>query len=132
MKAERLAELGSDNNINEQFDSLAKGVSERKRRPRPIRRPKGCPKDGRIVFHQGRIDDLPDMAYLSDVARSLGIKHSTLQQWCLSKKNPLPYALDKRGDVVKKIFRKDVLVEWLIATKRFTLKPEYSTGENHD
>lgn len=118
--------LGNDSKLNGEFDKLMKYTAAP---PLPIvhfeeskKRGKGRPKAGRIIFQQRRIDSLPTFGNVSEVARALGIKHTTLQQWCSLDKHPLPFAV-RDGH---KIFRKDVLVEWLAATRRFTIKPEYN------
>lgn len=122
--------LENDSKLNAKFDSISKlaAAPKKKRVMRLEKRRRGRPKAGRIVFHQVRIDTLPKIAHLSEVARKLGIKHTTLQQWCSLKTHPLPF-VDDGGH---KLFRKDILVKWLIATKRFTKKPEYEEALDED
>ncbi len=111
------ASISGDESANNEFDALLKYATQTET---PIiddadRRKRGRPKDGRLVFGKKTIDSLPHCGHLSEVARRLGIKHTTLQQWCVLDIHPLPYV--KRGG--HKFFRKDVLVTWLTATKRF-------------
>lgn len=117
--------LGKDSKLNGEFDKLMKYTAAPAlppvRNEESKKRRKGRPKAGRIIFQQRRIDSLPTFGNVSEVARALGIKHTTLQQWCGLDKHPLPFAV-RDGH---KIFRKDVLIEWLVATRRFTMKPEY-------
>lgn len=82
----------------------------------------GRPKHGRAVFQQARIDLLPISGRQSDVARALGIRLASVQQWCCLKKNPLPFVQDKTG---RRILKKTLVVKWLIATRRYKPKPEY-------
>lgn len=115
--------LASDVELNKEFDKLSKYASAppSAKIPRAKKRRRGRPSSGRIILQQSRIDTLPQFGYPSEVARRLGIKHTTLQQWCSLDDHPLPFS-KKDG---RKVFRKDVLIEWLVATKRFTIKPEY-------
>ena len=87
------------------------------------RRPHGRPHGGRAIFKQQRIDALPIVGGPSTIADALGIARASLHQWCKRKKNPLPFVTEKDGS---KLFRKDVIVKWLIATRRYRLKAEYS------
>lgn len=115
--------LTKDADLNADFDQLLKQAAAPKiKKERVEKRQRGRPKAGRIVFQQSRIDKLPKFGHLSAFARLLNIKHTTLQQWCALKNHPLP-CVERDGH---KIFRKDVLVKWLVATKRFSLKPEYT------
>lgn len=120
-----------NDDIERKFDEIAK-MSKDEQPSRTLRfkkRHRGRPRHGRVVFQQVRIDSLPRLGHLSEVARTLGIKHTTLQQWCELEKDPLPFVEEESG---KKVFRKDVLVKWLIKTKRYSLKPEYANQEKTD
>lgn len=86
----------------------------------------GRPRRGRAVFTQTRIDALPEIGRSCEVARALGIKLASFQQWRSLKKNPLPTAYKKRG---RPFFKKAQIVKWLIQTRRYTLKPEYMQVE---
>ena len=83
----------------------------------------GRPYGGRAVFRQQRIDALPEVGLASDVANALGIKRASVQQWWERKVNPLPFA-NQNG---LRLFRRDVVIAWLIATRRYKPKPEYHT-----
>ncbi len=103
-----------DKSVNKKFDALLKkATAPRVKDKNPKKRRRGRPDHGRIVFRQKCIDALPNIAHLSEVARCLGIKHGSLQQW-IKEDHPLPF-LEENG---RKLFRKDVLVAWLKATKR--------------
>lgn len=117
-----------DAELNAQFDASlgAADATVREHVIRSEKRRRGRPMAGRIVFQQIRIDGLPKIGHLSEVARKLGIKHTTLQQWCSLDIHPLPF-VDKDGH---KLFRKDILVRWLVATKRFVLRPEYEVNND--
>ncbi len=135
LQRQRLAKtqglLSKNTDLNAEFDSALKTAASPKKKV-ILKRPRGWPRAGRIIFHQKRIDSLPEFAHLSAVAQILGIKHTTIQQWCALKKHPLPFVcVDGENNPVpkhegRKMFRKDVLVKWLVSTKRFSIKPEYA------
>lgn len=120
--------LRKDAHLNSDFDNLLEDAAAPKvKKERPaVKRSPGRPKrTGHVILQQYRIDNLPEFVHLSGMARILNLKHSTIQQWCALKKHPLPFVVrDER-----KMFRKDVLVKWLIATKRFSARPEYDVVE---
>lgn len=106
----------ADKRLNNQFDRalekipksrLAKlGVSKRKR---------GRPKAGRIVFTKAQIDLLPEYGSIADVSQALQIRYTSLQQWIACGPAPLKF-VERHGH---KLFRRDVVIKWLIATRRF-------------
>ncbi len=110
--------LSGDKKLNAAFNKLKKSaVGPKKKKVKPVaKRRRGRPKDGRILFQKERIDSLPQYGHLAEVARKLGIKHTTLQQWCALPEHPLP-CVEKDGH---KIFRRDIVTRWLIATNRYT------------
>ncbi len=110
----------TDKAMSETFDRLSDGIKQPVER-KPLRhkqRRRGRPAKGRVVFEQARIDHLPELAHSSEVARVLDIRHTSLQQWCDKPVDALPF-VTRAGH---KWFRKDVLVKWLIATKRLKAK----------
>lgn len=121
--------LRKDAALNENFDNLLKEAAAPKiKKPKPpVKRSQGRPKKiGHIILTQKSIDSLPEFIHLSSLARILNLKHTTVQQWCSLEKHHLPFTLErklKNGRLIKrKLFRKDVVVKWLIATKRFDPK----------
>ncbi len=108
--------LKKDSGLNAKFDKLLKSASlPKEKKQKPLKkRSQGRPKGGRSIFTQEMIASLTEFSHLSEVARRLNIKHTTLQQWCALEEHPLPFVI--KGD--HKLFRKDVLVKWLKATKR--------------
>ncbi len=119
---ESKAIIQRDKALHREFDTIV-----RKSKPKKIRvklkaqRPRGRPKTGRVVFDEKIIALLPELAHLSEVARVLDVKHTSLQQWCDQKLNPLP-CVPRDGH---RWFRRDVLVKWLIATKRYHIKKKH-------
>ncbi len=112
--------LLKDKDLNSAFDEIIKtklkdAKPSKKQRLKPNNRGRGRPSGGGVVFEQARIDALPEIGHISDLARALDVKHTSLQQWCEKRINPLPFVV-KAGF---KLFRKDVVVKWLVATKRF-------------
>ncbi len=106
--------------INKKFDALAKKAVVKKvaRLPKSKRRHNGRPKNGRVMFSRECIDGLPEFGHLSEIARCLGIYHTTMQQWCAHPKKPLLCVqVGKR-----KMFRRDILIKWLRDTKRIEPK----------
>ncbi len=116
-------DLTKDKELKKEFNALRKmtAAPKVKRVKPPEKRRCGRPKDGRVVIQQKRIDSLPEIGGICEISRTLNIRHATLQQWCALPVHPLPF-VDREG---RRLFRKDLLVKWLIATKRYKLKPEY-------
>ncbi len=106
----------------EKIKKLAEGIIVEIPMRGPGCRKHGRPKHGRAVFLQARIDMLPVEGRQSDVARALGIRLASVQQWCSLKKNPLPFVKDKSG---RRMLKKTLVVKWLIATRRYKPKAEY-------
>ena len=119
--------LDADKSLNKKFNSLLKSAEapKVKKAAKTEKRGRGRPKSGKVIFKQRCIDSLPKFGNISEIARILGIKHTTLQQWCALDHHPLPFV--QKDD--HKVFRKDVLVRWLAATNRFKIKPEYGIEE---
>lgn len=117
--------LSKNSKINEEFDKFQRNQvveSDEYRTAFDRRvRPSGRPYGGKVRFEQKRIDNLPEIGCAADIARSLGIRRASLQQWTALKENPLPFVKDDD----RMVFRKDVLVNWLVSTGRFKRKPEY-------
>lgn len=108
--------LRHDKKLNAEFDRLSKAMTNGAPKVKPApKRKHGRPKGGRVIFNRANIDAIPDVGYPSDVARALGIKRISVQQWADLKKNPLPHIKRKEHYML----RKDVLVKWLIKTKRY-------------
>ena len=106
---------------NKAFKAAAKSiVVEREASPQP-RRPRGRPRGGRVVFRQLRISALPPLGGASEMAAALGVERMSFHQWCALKSNPLPY-VKQNG---RKLFRRDVLTKWLVATRRYKRQHEY-------
>lgn len=109
--------------LNRQLDRISESIKLGVPRPiKALKGPKrrvGRPRNGRVVFDQARIDQIPDIGYPSDMAKALGVKRISVQKWCDLKRNPLPKAEDNGHYVL----RRDVLVKWLIDTRRYTPKP---------
>ncbi len=117
--------LATDPEINRVFDQMAANdLATKKKASRIHNRPRrhGRPKGGKIVFDQYRIDALPPIGCLSDVARILGVKPASVQQWCALRDDPLPCVKAENRTVM----RKDMVIAWLIRTERY--KPK----ENHE
>ncbi len=115
-------DLSEDKKLNAKFNKLKKiAIGPKSKKPKPVvKRRRGRPKDGRILFQKARIESLPQYGHLAEVARKLGIKHTTLQQWCALPIHPLP-CIEKDGH---KVFRKDVVILWLKSTKRYSVEDE--------
>ncbi len=115
-------DLSEDKKLNAKFNKLKKiAVGPKSKKPKPIaKRRRGRPKDGRILFQKERIDSLPLYGHLAAVAKKLGIKHTTLQQWCALPVHALPF-IEKDGH---KVFRKDILILWLKSTKRYNVETD--------
>ncbi len=108
--------LSGDAKLNKKFDAF---IAE-EFNPPPSKIPKkgrghGRPYGGKVVFSEARIAALPETGYASHVAKALGIKRASFQQWCNLEENPLPSI--KQGG--HRLFRKDVIVKWLIRTGRY-------------
>lgn len=105
--------------MNAKFDRALKKIKKEPReKPVKLQRKPGRPKAGRAVFAQAHIDALPLYGSVSEVSRALQIKHTSLQQWCTHGNNPLKF-VPQGGH---KLFRKDVLIAWLKATRRFEVE----------
>lgn len=121
MSAKRKKKTPAASAINKKFDALAKKTKPEKvkKAARTKKRRNGRPDSGRVTFSADCIAQLPKIGHLSEFARCLGIYHTTIQQWCAHPKTPLLcIQVGKR-----KMFRKDILVKWLRATKRIDPKP---------
>ena len=75
----------------------------------------GRPKRGRAVFTLAQIESLPESGRQSDVARALGIRLASVQQWCELKKNPLPFEMENG----RRILYRELVIQWLEATRRY-------------
>ncbi len=109
--------MAQDKALHAKFDKIARNMPTgevAKPKRKKVLRQRGRPKNGFVSFSAEQIDELPDVAHLSKVAQVLGVKHTSLQQWCDKDDQPLPFVL-KDGH---RWFRKDVLVNWLTQTKR--------------
>lgn len=115
------AKAAESRKVNAKFDRALKQIKpEIKAKPVKLKRKPGRPKAGRAVFAQAHIDALPQFGSVSQVSRALQIKHTSLQQWTTHGKNPLTF-VNQSGH---KLFRKDVLVAWLEATRRYNIQEE--------
>jgi hypothetical protein len=74
----------------------------------------GRPKRGRATFKWVILKDLPDLGRQSDVAKVLGVRLASVQQWCELKKNPLPFIIENN----RRMLEKEIVIKWLIATRR--------------
>lgn len=83
----------------------------------------GRPHNGRVSFSQQRVDSIPELSNAFSLARALCVARPTVRQWYELKQNPLPYVLGKNK---RKMFRRDVVIKWLISTRRFNESPEYA------
>ncbi len=115
------ANAATNGRVNAKFDRALKKIKkEPKVKTVKLERKQGRPKAGRAVFTQAQIDALPEYGSVSEVSRALAIKHTSLQQWCDRGKNRLTFVHQGKH----KLFRKDVLIAWLTATRRFNVKEE--------
>jgi len=106
---------------NKAFKAAAASIVTEKVAVQQPRRQHGRPKGGRVIFKQCRISALPKIGGASDMASALGIERMSFHQWCGLKANPLPYVIQDG----RKLFRRDVLTKWLIATRRYKRQAEY-------
>ena len=108
--------LAKNRQLNAEFDKALKRINK------PVvvkpKRARGRPRVGRVVFTQKQVNQLPEYAKLASVSRALSVRYTSIQQWCVCGKKPLPF-IEQDGH---KWFRKDVLISWLKATKRFKVK----------
>jgi len=74
----------------------------------------GRPKRGRATFKLALLKNLPDLGRQSDIAKVLGVRLASVQQWCELKKNPLPFIIEKN----RRMLEKEIVIKWLIATRR--------------
>ncbi len=115
--------LEADPKLNAQFDRMVVNnlVQEEKgSRLQNRKRRHGRPDGGKITFDMARIEALPLIGNSAKIARTLGVKLASVQQWCALKENPLP-SITKEGH---KLLRKDILVAWLIKTGRYKARKE--------
>lgn len=68
-----------------------------------------------------RLLELPERIPLCELAKHLGLKHSTVYWWTLLPK-ALPVHREKVNTYEHCIVDKDVLIGWLIETNRLTSK----------
>lgn len=115
--------LMDDKALNRQLDRVSESLELNvPRQVKSLKAPKrkvGRPRNGRVVFDQVRIDQIPDIGYCSDVAKALGVKRISVQKWCDLKRDALPMVEDNGHYVL----RRDVVIKWLIKTRRFAPKP---------
>lgn len=94
----------------------------------PSLRARGRPQHGRVTFKQVNVDAIQKIGSMSDLARSLNVKVTTVQQWVDPANDyPLPYAVFKNATTghERKQFHREPVIRWLINTKRFTPGPGY-------
>ena len=118
--------LSKNGKINGKFDELKETIKHpvKSHVPKMPKRRHGRPAGGKLRLEQVRIDALPEYGRICEFARCLGIRDASLLQWVDLKKNPLPYVNDE--ETGNKIFRKDLVIQWLESTGRYKRKPEYS------
>lgn len=120
--AEQRKQLGADKGLKAQFDKISKGMTngapKRVRAPQDPKRKHGRPKGGCVTFDKKRIETIPEVGCMSDVAAALGLKLPSVQQWVELPNDPLPTVM-KDG---RRILRRDVILKWLVATKRYKPK----------
>jgi len=78
-----------------------------------IQRRSGRPRHGQMSIRRARISELPDMVYMSDAARILGVSYDTIRRWTLDSGGPQP----DRGRRGLFLYRDD-LVRYLEETDR--------------
>ena len=101
------------------LDKAAKGIKVERAIVQKTWRRRGRPSGGFTEFPKSCIAALPEVGGPSEVADALHIARASLHQWCLRKKNPLPFITEKDGG---KLFRKDIVIKWLKATRRYKTK----------
>ncbi len=74
----------------------------------------GRPKRGRATFKWAIVKTLPELGRQSDVARVLGVRLASVQQWCELKKNPLPFIVEND----RRMLEREIVIKWLVATRR--------------
>lgn len=89
-------------------------VREDEKSALPVGRPKGG--GGRVMFTQVQIDALPESGSVRAIARALGIRQTSIQQWIHEARERLRAKQQENG---RYVIQKEKLVNWLIKTKRF-------------
>ncbi len=109
--------LKTDPATNKKFNALLDAEIETNPPPRPARKQRGHgrPHGGKVKFPKSKIDALPSIACMAHISKILGVRRASMQQWCDLEDNPLKFVTQSGH----RLFRKDILVKWLIKTGRY-------------